>query len=428
MLKNSLDRPAGVIKNTVKNKGKSDVSFEAAQKIILNAVTPLSFETISIMEAPDRILYEDIVSDILIPPVDDSAMDGYAVIAADTLGASGKKPVRLRIVGEIKAGDTAGGKRVTAGTAVCIMTGAPIPEGADAVVRFEDTAEKNSIVRIFSEVSPRTNYRSAGENISCGDTVLQKGHRLNSADVGILASLNRHDVAVYRRPTVAVISTGDEIAELGEPMGPGQIRNVNAYTLCAEVRKYGGIPNYLGIVRDSPEEMKALFQKALECDVVLSTGGISMGKYDFVKEIFTALGIEIRFERVNIKPGSPFTFGKKDGKLFFGLPGNPVPTMTSFIQFVRPALLKLMGARKIAKPVVSAILEEDIKSTKVHHLVRGYFKIRDHEIHVSTTGNQKPSILRSMSAANCLIVIPEHIHQVKAGEKVTIQLIDHEEI
>jgi molybdopterin molybdotransferase len=168
--------------------------------------------------------------------------------------------------------------------------------------------------------------------------------------------------------------------------------------------------------------------KALKSDVVISTGGVSTGKYDFVKEIYSDLGIDIQFERINVKPGSPCTFGKKGNKLFFGLPGNPVPTLTSFIQFVRPALLGLMGAKKIRKPIVNAFLEEDIRSANVHHLLRGYFTVKNNKFHVSTTGNQKPSILRSMSAANCLIIVPENVTSVKAGEEVAIQLIQHDEI
>ena len=255
-----------------------------------------------------------------------------------------------------------------------------------------------------------------------------KGDRLKSADIGILASLNYDAVRVFKQPTVSIISSGDELADIGKEIKIGQIRNVNAYTLYSEVKKYNGLPDYLGIARDTLHDTKEMFLKALKSDVVISTGGVSTGKYDFVREIYSDLGIEIQFERVNIKPGSPFTFGKKGNKLFFGLPGNPVPTLTSFIQFVRPALLKLMGAKKIAKPIVNAFLEKDIISVGVYHLVRGQFIIRNNEFYVTPTDHQKPSMLRSMSVANCLIIIPEEVTKVKAGETVTIQLIDHDEV
>jgi molybdopterin molybdotransferase len=404
------------------------ISFERAQEIILDSVSPLEGENASIMEVSNRVLYEDIVSDVMIPPVDDSAMDGYAIVADDTLGSSRESPTRLQILGEIQAGDSIAGKKVSRGTAIRIMTGAPIPDGADSVIRFEDTKEKLGYVKIFHEIKKHENYRFAGENIKKGDVVLCKGDRLSSADVGILASLNRNAVKVYKQPTVSIISTGNELADIGEEIQIGQIRNVNAYTLYSEVKKLNALPVYIGITRDTLKDTKAVFLKALESDVVISTGGVSTGKYDLVKEIYPDLNIEIQFEWVNVKPGRPFTFGKRDNKLIFGLPGNPVPTLTSFIQFVRPALLRLMGAKRIKKPIVNATLEEDIKSAKVHHLLRGFFTIKNNEFHVSTTGNQKPSMLRSMSDANCLIIIPESVTKVKAGEKVTIQLIDHDEI
>ncbi|MFH0994680.1 MAG: gephyrin-like molybdotransferase Glp [Pseudomonadota bacterium] len=428
MLKNLFDRSLSFKKKCIIDNNKSTVSFDEAQKIILNSVNPLNSENISIMEASNRVLYEDIVSDIMIPHVDDSAMDGYAIIADDTHGASKKKPVKLQIIGEIRAGGSITGKRVSKGTAIRIMTGAPIPEGADSVVRFEDTEEKAGYIKILNETAKYNNYRSAGENIKKGDRVLQKGDRLRSADVGILVSLNYDTVKVYKQPTVAIISTGDEIADIGEEIQTSRIRNVNAYTLCSEVRKYNGIPEYFGVAKDSMKEMKKVFLKALKSDVVISTGGVSTGKYDFVKEIYSDLNIDMQFERVNVKPGSPCAFGKKDNKLIFGLPGNPVPTLTSFIQFVRPALLRLMGAKRIRKPIVNAFLEEDINSAEVHHLLRGYFTIKNNEFHVSKTGYQKPSMLRSMSAANCLIIVPENVTSVKAGEKVAIQLMDHDEI
>lgn len=404
------------------------VSFEEAQKIILDSITPLGWENVSIMEASNRILHEEIVSDIMMPPVDDSAMDGYAIIAGDTRGASRNNPIKLQIVGEIQAGGSADGIRISTGTAVRIMTGAPIPQGADSVIRFEDTEEETGYVKVFREMAIHENYRLTGEHIKKGDKLLKKGERLSSADVGILASLNRDMVKVYRQPRVSIISTGDELAEIGEESHHSQIRNVNAYTLLSEVKKYNGIPHYLGIAKDMFKDLKEVFTKALESDVVISTGGISTGKYDFVRDIFSELGIEIKFERVNIKPGRPCVFGKKGDKLIFGLPGNPVPTLTSFIQFVRPALLRLMGANKIAKPIVNAILEDDIRSPKIYHLLRGLFTIRNNDFYVSKTAGQKPSMLRSMSVANCLIIVPENITEVSAGDKVSIQLIDHDEI
>ena len=405
------------------------VSVDEAIETILDSVSPLSHETISIMDASGRVLYEDVVSDIMVPPLDDSAMDGYAIIADDTHGASKHNPVRLRVAGEIQAGGSNTGKQVTKGTAIRIMTGAPVPQGADSVVKFEDTEEKEGFVDVFHETLKYKNYRFAGENIRKGDTALHRGDRLSSADIGILASLNYDAVKVYKQPTVSIISTGDELADIGAEIKFGQIRDVNAYTLYSEIKRYSALPTYLGIAKDTLKDTKEMFSKALKSDVVISTGGVSMGRYDFVREIYSDLNIDVQFEWIKVKPGRPCSFGRKGSKLVFGLPGNPVSTLTSFIQFVRPALLRLMGSKRLRKPVVNAYLEEDIKkeSGKVH-LLRGHFTVRNNDFYVSTTGNQKSSVLRSMSAANCLIIIPENITKVTAGEKVAIQLIEHDEI
>jgi molybdopterin molybdotransferase len=412
----------------MRNKN-STVSFEEAQEIILHSVSPLDGETISLLEASNRILYEDIVSDIMIPPLDDSAMDGYAIIADDTQGASKNNPIKLKIIGEIQAGASHIGKGVSKGTAIRIMTGAPIPAGADSVIQIEDTEEEGGYLTVFGEIVKYKNYRFAGENIKTGDKVLQKGDRLRSADVGILASLNYPAVKAYKQPTVSIISTGNELADIGEAMHIGQIRNVNAYTLYSEVTKYSALPEYLGIAKDTLKDTRDIFLKALKSDVVISTGGVSMGKYDLVKEIYSDLDIEIQFAWVNVKPGRPCTFGKKDNKLIFGLPGNTVSALSSFIQFVRPALLRLMGAKRIKKPVINAFLAEAIhKPAGKVHLLRGHFTIQNNEFSVSTTGNQNSSILRSMRDANCLIIIPENVTEVKVGEKVAIQLMDHDEI
>ncbi len=411
----------------MKNKDLT-VSVADAAAIILRSVKPLDYEDVPIMQLPGRVLYDPIVADKMVPPWNDSAMDGYALIAEDSKGASRANPVVLRIAGEVQAGGFSVA-RVEKGTAVRIMTGAPIPENADCVVQIEDTEEQSGYVTIFREVSQYENYRFAGGSIKKGDLVLEQGERLGSGHMGVLASLNCESARVYRQPEVAIIATGNEIVDLGESIVNGQIRNVNAYTLMAEARKCGAIPRYLGIAKDTFEDTRAMFEKALEADVAISTGGVSMGKYDFVKDIYSALGIDVKFGWVNVKPGRPFTFGTKDKKLIFGLPGNPVSTLTSFIQFVRPALLSLMGARHIHKPVVSAFLETDVTKPpgKVHFL-RGRFTIRDNTFYVSITGNQTSSVIRSMSDANCLIIIPEETASVKAGDKVAIQLINHDEI
>jgi molybdopterin molybdotransferase len=406
------------------------VSFDTAYRKILSAVTELESETISSRDAFGRILYQDIRSDVNIPPLDNSAMDGFALRWNDTIGATPDNPVSLSLCGEIQAGGDFSNIIVKSRSAARIMTGAPIPDGADSVIPVEETTEDTSqgIITVRKQLQLHENIRHAGEDIKAGQIVIKKGAKLRSAETGILASLNVGNVPVFKRPRVAILSTGDEIVEVGEALRPGQIRNSNAYTLFSEIQKYYGIPHYMGIARDSVSLTKELFSKALEFDIVLSTGGVSMGKYDLVKEVLVDLGVEISFETIKMKPGKPLIFGVKKNTLFFGLPGNPVSTMVSFLEFVRPALLKMCGARNLRKPEIIAVADNDIPKKRGRtEFLRGSFSITSGIIHVSTTGPQGSGILRSMSEANCLIVMNEDSIGCKKGDPVLIQLIDHEE-
>jgi molybdopterin molybdotransferase len=406
------------------------VSVDAAQKNILAATSQLASEIVSLREASGRILYENIKSDTNIPPFDNSAMDGFAVRYTDTLGATSDNLIKLSIKGEIRAGGSHRNVSVGEYAAIRIMTGAPVPAGADAVMPVEYTQEDTAkgMITISSELKKYENIRFAGEDIKTGQVVLKKGTRLASAQIGLLASLNKSDVPVYTRPRVAIISTGDEIVEVGEELQPGKIRNSNAYILYSEVKKYNGIPLYLGIAKDSMNTVRKTFIKALENDIVISTGGVSLGKYDLVKEVLLELGVNITIETLKMKPGKPMIFGNRNQTLVFGLPGNPVSTMVSFLEFVRPALLKMGGAEKLKKPELHAIAEDNIrKKLGRMEFLRGYFSIREGEIHVSTTGPQGSGILSSMSEANCLIVLPEDSNGFSKGDRVTIQLIQHEE-
>ncbi len=405
------------------------VDPESALRMILEKTAPLGEEEVPLLNALGRIVAADIVSDANIPPASNSAMDGYALHARDTAFATHDTPASLAIAGEIRAGGDSFSGEVLPSHCVRIMTGAPIPEGADAVIPVEDTAESGGKVLVYRKIVSGENIRNAGEDIATGQTVIHKGDRLSPAAIGLLASLNRSTVPVYRRPSVAIISTGDEILDVGEPGPPGRIRNSNAYTLMSEVKKYGAVPYYIGIARDTIEDTRAKFTEAFKHDVVISTGGVSMGKYDHVAEVMRGLNIEIFIETIKMKPGKPCIFGARGNQLFFGLPGNPVSTMVSFIQFVRPAILKLMGATRIRKPLVYAVTEEELsKKPDRTHYIRGFFYARDGEIHVTSTGPQGSGILRSMHEANCLIILPEGVSRVSAGDRVIIQLIGHEEI
>ncbi|MDM7988260.1 MAG: molybdopterin molybdotransferase MoeA [Smithella sp.] len=407
------------------------VPVDKALNIILEQAMLLGSERVMLSELYGRIVSEDVLSDINVPPFDNSAMDGYAVRHSDTAGAGPERPAHLTVVGEIQAGMDQRNIEVAERTAVRIMTGALLPKGADSVVPVEFTEEDlpGKTVAVFNEVGKNENIRFAGEDIKNGQVVLPRGAKCSSADIGLLASLNRDAVLVHRRPRVAIITTGDEIVEVGETLQPGQIRNSNAHTLSAEVRKYNGIPFYLGIAKDSLKTTKEKFMEALKYDIVISTGGVSLGKYDLVKDVLIDLGVAIKIETIKMKPGKPMIFGVRDRTLFFGLPGNPVSTMVSFIEFVRPALLKMTGAGKLRKPELFAVADHAIrKKTGRREFFRGYFFTRNGELHVNTTGPQGSGILHSMREANCLIVLPEENDGCAAGDRVLIQLIYHEEI
>ena len=406
------------------------ISVDEAQKIILK-LTPVKndIENIHFSDSYGRILARNLISEFNIPHVNNSAMDGYAVISGDVQNASFNKPVILEITDEVQAG----GKNIpfplNNGQAIRIMTGSHIPEGADAVIPFEDTEETGNIVRIFKPVKKSENIRYAGQDVTEGSMVLAKGTYIESSHIGLIASINRTSVDVFKKPEVSIISTGDEIIEPGSDDFFGKTINSNSYVLISEVKKTGGNPAYYGIARDNFAEIRQTIEKALTGDIIICTGGVSMGRYDFIPEVLKSLGAEIIFHNIAIKPGKPLLFSMVNNKLIFGLPGNPVSTMVSFIEFVRPALLKMAGAIKSEKPVVKAVLKETIhKQAGRRHFIRGIFTIVDGVFTVVTTGNQRSDIINSMTAANCLIIIPEDLETVNMNSMVDIQLINHGEI
>jgi molybdopterin molybdotransferase len=406
------------------------ISVDKALKVMLNSVQPLKqSEKISILEARGRIFFNDVIAKINVPPFNNSAMDGYAVIAKDTQKKIPNKALKLKIIDVIQAGGSFKNKKITSGTAIKIMTGAPMPEGADAVIMIEHLIEKNGFIYPARSVKKKENVRLAGEDINKGTKIFKRGDVIKTADIGLLASLNFKEVTVFRKPKVAIISTGDELVDIDEKIRPGQIRNSNAYTLQDEIKKNQAIPYYLGIAQDKKKETVKKFREALKYDLIISSGGVSMGDYDFVKEAVKSLGIDLKIEKIKMKPGKPLAFGVKGNKIFFGLPGNPVSTMIAFIEFVRPVLLKLMGAEKHKKPIVKAILGDDlVKKPARLHFLRGVFSVKNGQFHVKVTGSQGSGILKSMSKANCFIILKEGLKFAKKGDLVPIQLINHENI
>jgi molybdopterin molybdotransferase len=351
-------------------------------------------------------------------------MDGYALRFKDTLGASQEHPVILEVIEDIPAG-VVPQKNIAAGQASRIMTGAPIPEGADAVLRMEDTEKDGTLVRIKTEVTFRQDIRSAGEDVREGEVVIPRGTIVKPAEIGMLASLGRSFVSVYQRPTVAVLATGNELVDIDENPSPWKIINSNSYSAAAQVLDCGALAMQLGIARDEREDLLAKFQAAMRADVIISSGGVSVGDYDLVKDIMKEVGNQIQFWQVAMRPGKPLAFGTIGNIPIFGLPGNPVSSMISLEQFVRPALLKMMGHKNIFRKTVQAVLKEDVKKRKeLTHFIRSFVKFEDGRYTASTTGEQGSGILKSMVRANGLIVIPEDAEIIKAGSMVTVQLID----
>ena len=398
-----------------------------AQKIVLDAAPVLGLEKISILDALGRVLGEDVVAERDNPPWDNSAMDGFAVRWEDIKQEQAiQKPVMLSVIEDVPAGAMPS-KAVGSGQAIRIMTGAPLPRGADTVLKVEDTEQTHDSVRVFKAEPKGANIRPQGEDVKKGDCIISKGTRLRSGEVGMLAILAKSFVFVYQRPRVAILSTGDELADLDERFSEEKIINSNSYGIAAAVQEAGGIPLLLGIARDTPIALKEKISQGLNADMLVLSGGVSMGDYDFTKALFRELGAEMNFWKLAIRPGQPLAFGKIQGKLAFGLPGNPVSSMVTFEQLVRPALLKMSGCRSYGRPVVQALFQERFsKRGDRRHLLRGILTREEGVFKVRTTGDQGSGILTSMVKANCLIDVPVEVERLNPGDEVTVQLLNGE--
>jgi molybdopterin molybdotransferase len=392
---------------------------------MLALVQPLEPERVPILEALGQVLAEDVLAGHDIPPLDNSAMDGYAIRAEDIIGPSRDHPVRLCIIGNLAAGYTFEGA-VEPGTAVRIMTGAPVPPGADTVIRFERTRRDGDEVEILEEVQLGRNIRRAGEDVRRGELVLSQGTSLRPQEIGMLASLGRAEAPVLRRPRVAILATGEEVIPIDHSLTPGKIYDANSYSNAAQVLRYGGVPLLLGIARDRREELSAKIQGGLEqgVDLFLTSGGVSVGDFDIVKEVLAAEG-EIHFWWVNMKPGKPLAFGQIGGVPMLGLPGNPVAAMISTELFVRPAILKMLGRKEWAKPSVEAVLQDAItRKDDRRHYLRVQVWREGEQVCARLTGPQGSGILKSMVQASGLAVIPEERGELAAGERIQVLMLD----
>ncbi|MDO8263257.1 MAG: molybdopterin molybdotransferase MoeA [Gallionella sp.] len=416
-----------------------------AQRVVLESVTTFSAEQVKLEQSLGRVLAEEVCANRDLPPCDISAMDGYALRSADLAGI----PATLKIIEDIKAGDMPS-KTLAPGQCARIMTGAPMPQGSDAVIRVEDTEEvsaealsPNSLpqagergeaslrefivdaVQINQAVQPGNDIRRLGENMFNGEVVLTPGTEITPGVIGVLATVKRAQVQVYRRPSVAILSTGNELEGLDEPVDPDKIPDANSYALMAQVQALGIEPVLLGIARDDPDELARYLRRGLEYDVLLVSGGTSVGVHDYVRPTIEALGVQMLFWRVAMKPGHPVAFGKVDEKIIFGLPGNPVSSMVCFEQFVAPALRRMMGHARTCRRTIEARLTHNVKHQPGRtEFIRVLLAKEQGGYTATSTGAQGSGMLLSMARADGLAVVPADCNGLTAGSQVMVQLLD----
>lgn len=399
------------------------ISVDEAKKIIIENVHPLEPVQVHFQDALGFCLAEEVLSDIDMPPFNRSAMDGYAVVAEDTIVA----PVILKIIENIAAGDMPE-KKVSRGCVSKIMTGASVPEGADAVVKFEDTedTEDESRVKIVKSVKGGSNISKRGEDMKVGQIVLHAGMPVRPQEIGILATVGKSKVKIYPAPTVGIISTGNELVNVEEKPSSVQIRNSNSYSLASQARRMNTAVEIFGIVRDRKEEIVREIKKGLQKDILILSGGVSMGEYDLVGDVLKELGVCIYFEKVALRPGKPVIFGKKDKTWIFALPGNPVASLVTFELFIYPAIRKLMGFSSLNRIVVKAVLKTDVSTKRKRREFRpAVYQWKESELSASPVEWHGSADLLATTKANCLLIIPEEVEKLSKGQLVDIILLDN---
>lgn len=394
---------------------------------ILTGIRPLGMERVPLLDAEGRVMARDAVAPYTLPHWDNSAMDGYAVRAADIAGASAATPVRLTVQETVAAGEFPT-RPVREGIVTRIMTGAPLPDGADTVVRVEDTNGGLEVVEIRDARDSRKNIRPRGEDFVAGDLVIPAGTTIAPAQVGVLASLGMPSVEVFRRPVVAILGSGDELVDLDrfhEVLAGRKIVTSNSYTLSALVRANGGIPLLLGNAADSPESLRALLGQVAGADLIVTSAGASVGAFDYTRDVLASLGARLDFWKVRMRPGAPIGFGALHGTPWIGLPGNPVSVMVTFELFVRPVIRRMQGFTRIFRRPTPVVLEEPVTiGARLTHFLRGIVGVRnDGTLSARLTGPQGSGILTSMARANALLVVPEERQRCAAGEVVNALLV-----
>lgn len=400
------------------------LSVSSAKGIILESVNVLPSEDIDITSSLNKVLAEDVVSSIDIPSSNLSAMDGYAVLSEDIKGASADNPKELKVVDNIPAGCLPK-TRIEKGEAARIMTGAVLPDGADSVVMVEDTESLDAFVKIKKETKPHQNVIQKGENIKRNEQLLENKRVIGPSEIGILLSLGIRNIKAIRQPKIAVLATGNEIVDIDEELSPGKTRNTNGWTLASQIIEAHSIPINLGIAKDTKGDISSKIEIGLkEADMLITSGGVSVGDYDIVKDVLLDMGLIVKFHKVAMKPGKPTLFGTIKGKPFFGLPGYPVSSMVCFEILVRPAILKMGGRKNLERPIIRVRLQEDIRKKKGRtHYLRVILERKNGNLYARLTGNQGSSVLTSMVKADGLLIAEEEIDFIPSKTEVSVYLL-----
>ena len=393
------------------------ISIDEARRIVLEHAARLPVECVPLLEGLGLVIAEEVRSPWDIPASDNSAMDGFAFAHGSLQGKSAP------VCGFLPAGMVRADP-VPTGKAIKIMTGALIPPGCDTVVPVEDVLEIPGGIVLKQKTKPGSHVRKQGEDVGTGELVFIAGTVIRPQEIGMLASFGKTGIHVYRRPLVAILATGDELVEPGEERLPGKIINSNSVSIAAQVLEAGGRPILLGIAHDDRLHTRSMIQKGLQADVIITSGGVSVGDHDFVKEVIEEMGGELKFWKINMKPGKPLAFAVINDKPFFALPGNPVAAIVGFEMFVRPALLAMMGQSHLMRPLVKAIVTESISNKWDRpHLVRALVELRQGKYHLKTTGNQGSARISSLTLGNALVLLPAGA-DIKPGDMVNASLLD----
>lgn len=402
-----------------------NIEIDKAIEILLEETKTNDKVSIPLMDSLGFVLGETILSDVNIPPFDRSPLDGYAVRAVDIEGASKEIPITLEVIDNIPAGHVSL-KELSQNQSMRIMTGAKIPAGADVIIKYEDTEFTDENVKIFTPLRENSNIVKMGEDIKIGDIVLNEGTIIDSPEIGILSSLGRSMIEVYRKPKIAILSTGDELVDIHEKLSPGKIRNSNSYTMASQIIKLGAEPVILKVCNDTIEEIRARLEPVLSwADIIITTGGVSVGDYDVVKEAFADLGAKVLFWKVNMKPGTPIAVAKLGEKLLIGLSGNPAAAYITFEQFVRPVILKMMGKVNLKLLEVDSILENNFnKKSNQNRFVRAYTYYKDGKHHTRIPDKHSSGVISSLSGTNSLILIPSNSGPYATGQLIKVQLLN----